>query len=261
VPYTGYKPVADYVRDLQVPQLKELITKYRPDLVWGDIGSPSTDRSVLQLLFNQALVSGRPVAVNNRMGLPDYDFTTPEYASSFTLQSTPFEASRGIDPYSYGYNAQTPDSAYATADELVRQLVDIVSKNGNLLLDIGPRADGTIPEIMQIRLREIGSWLKVNGEAVYDTTYWSRGAVDGDLRFTVRPNGAFYISSLVPPASTVTVNLPVPIGSGDRITMLGYRGAPLHWTKSRSGQLVIDVPAAARASGRHVWVFKVDHCG
>ncbi|MEN3306509.1 MAG: alpha-L-fucosidase [Micromonosporaceae bacterium] len=257
VPYTGDRPVADYQRDLQVPQLKELITKYRPEVLWGDIGYPATDRSVLQLYFNQGLATGDQVTVDNRMGLPDYDFTTPEYASSFALQPTKFEASRGIDPRSYGYNAATPDSAYATAEQLVRQLVDIVSKNGNLLLDIGPRADGTIPEVMQTRLREIGGWLAVNGEAIYDTTYWANGAVDGDLRFTIRPDEAFYLLSLTEPGTTVTTGMPVPIRAGDQVTMLGYRGGRLHWTRSTSGGLTIEVPDAARRSGRYVWVFKV----
>jgi alpha-L-fucosidase len=258
LPYTGYRAVADYQRDFQVPQLKELITKYRPEVLWGDIGYPATDRSVLQLYFNQGLATGDQVTVDNRMGLPDYDFTTPEYASSFALQPTKFEASRGIDPFSYGYNSATPDSAYATAEQLVGQLVDIVSKNGNLLLDIGPRADGTIPEIMQTRLREIGTWLAINGQAIYGTTYWSKGATDGDLRFTVKPNEAFYITSLTRPGSQVVVNAPVPIQPGNKITMLGYNGRPLHWTRNATGQLVIDVPAAAQQSGQHAWVFKVD---
>ncbi|WP_372349642.1 alpha-L-fucosidase [Streptomyces sp. KL116D] len=86
-----------------------------------------------------------------------------------------------------------------TTEEVVHSLVDIVSKNGNFLLDIGPRADGTIPEIMQTRLRETGHWLKVNGEAIYDTTYWARMAQLGeDLRFTVRPDKAFYTSTRSP---------------------------------------------------------------
>jgi alpha-L-fucosidase len=67
-----------------------------------------------------------------------------------------------------------------TTEQVVQSLVDIVSKNGNFLLDIGPRADGTIPEIMQTRLRETGRWLRTNGEAVYDTTYWSKMAELGD---------------------------------------------------------------------------------
>jgi len=257
VPYTGYREVANYQRDVQVPQLEEIVRKYRPEVLWGDIGTPATDRSVLQLYFNQALSTGDQVAVDNRMGLPDYDFTTPEYATSFSLQTSKFEASRGIDPFSYGYNAATPDSAYATADKLVATLVDIVSKNGNLLLDIGPRADGTIPEIMQQRLLEIGAWLAVNGEAIYDTTYWANGAADGNLRFTVRPNEAFYLHSLTAPGSTISTGMPVPIRDSDRVTMLGYRGGPLHWTRNPTGGITIEVPDAAREAGSHVWTFKV----
>jgi alpha-L-fucosidase len=112
------------------------------------------------------------------------------------------------------------DAFYATADQLITTLVDIVSKNGNFLLDIRPKADGTIPVIMQQRLQEMGAWLKVNGEAIYDTTYWWRASQDGDLRFTVRPNQAFYITSLVQPSSQIVVNQPVPIQPGDVITML-----------------------------------------
>lgn len=254
LPYTGATPINDYLADLQVPQLKELITGYHPDILWGDIGTPATDRSVLQAAFNQALDTGRQVTVNNRMGLPDYDFSTPEYAASFSLQTAKFEACRGIDPHSFGYNRATPDDRYATADELIGQLVDIVSKNGNFLLDIGPRADGTIPQIMATRLRQMGAWLAINGEAVYGTTYWARGAAEGDLRFTVAANKAFYISSLTAPGSQVTVHAPVPVADGDRISLLGY--GPLHSSRNAAGELVIDVPAAARDAGRYVWVFR-----
>jgi alpha-L-fucosidase len=257
LPYTGAKPITDYVAELQVPQLQELITQYRPDILWGDIGTPATDPAVLQLIFNQALESGREVTINNRFGMPFADFTTPEYASTFSLQTMKFEACRGIDPFSFGYNAQTPDDRYATAEELIRQLVDIVSKNGNLLLDIGPRADGTIPEIMQTRLRDMGAWLRVNGEAIYGTTYWARGAAEGDLRFTIAPNKAFYVCSLTAPGSQLTVRSPVPIRQGDRIRMLGYHGGPLHWSHDSTGALVIDVPPAAVDAGRYVWVFRI----
>lgn len=144
-----------------------------------------------------------------------------------------------------------------TAEEVVRSLVDIVSKNGNFLLDIGPRADGTIPEIMQTRLRETGRWLQVNGEAIHDTTYWSRMAQLGtDLRFTVRPDRAFYIHSLTRPGPKLTVEAPVPVRPFDRVTMLGH-DRPLTWTL-RNGALVVDVPEAARKAGRYVWVFKVE---
>jgi alpha-L-fucosidase len=146
---------------------------------------------------------------------------------------------------------------YMTADEVVDTLVDVTSKNGNFLLDIGPRADGSIPAIMQTRLRETGDWLKTNGEAVYGTTYWSRMAAQGPLRFTVKQNEAFYITSLTEPAAQVVVDAPAPIRAGDRVTMLGY-GSALPW-RWENGKLVIDVPPAARAAGKWAWTFKVSY--
>jgi alpha-L-fucosidase len=95
----------------------------------------------------------------------------------------------------------------------------------------------------------------VNGEAVYGTTYWSRMAARGPLRFTVKQNEAFYITSLEEPGAQVVVDAPVPIRAGDRVTMLGY-GKSLKWTW-QNGKLVIDVPAEARAAGKWAWTFKV----
>ncbi|MEU1481236.1 alpha-L-fucosidase [Streptomyces sp. NPDC005760] len=258
VPYTGYRAGKDFVKDYQAPQMLELIHGYDPELIWCDIGGANDSVHVLAEYFNHAKNRARPidVTVNNRSGISFHDFTTPEYTTYDNTVIAKWESSRGLDPFSYGYNQATPDGSYMTTEQVVRSLVDIVSKNGNFLLDIGPRADGTIPEIMQTRLRETGQWLRTNGEAVYDTTYWSKMAQLGeDLRFTVRPNRAFYVHSLVQPGSRLTVEAPVPIRSGDTVTMLGH-DRPLSWTVS-NGALVIDVPAAARRAGQHVWVFKV----
>ncbi|MFG2517878.1 alpha-L-fucosidase [Streptomyces sp. NPDC048527] len=262
VPYTGYTSGKDYVKGLQAPQMLELIHDYDPQLLWCDIGGVNDSLNVLAEFFNHGKNRPKPyeVAVNNRSGIGFHDFTTPEYTTYDNTVVAKWESSRGLDPYSYGYNAETPDDKYMTTEEVVHSLVDIVSKNGNFLLDIGPRADGTIPEIMQTRLRETGHWLKVNGEAIYDTTYWSRMAQLGeDLRFTVRPNKAFYIHSLAEPGATLTVEAAVPVRAGDKVTMLGY-DRPLNW-RTTGGKFVVDVPAAARAAGEHVWVFKVEWKG
>ncbi|MFE2423758.1 alpha-L-fucosidase [Streptomyces hokutonensis] len=258
VPYTGYTAGKDFVTEYQAPQMLELIHGYDPELIWCDIGGANDSLDVLAEYFNHAKNRRRPidVTVNDRSGIAFHDFTTPEYTTYENTVVAKWESSRGLDPFSYGYNRATPDDGYMTAEEVVRNLVDIVSKNGNFLLDIGPRADGTIPEIMQTRLRETGRWLRVNGEAIYDTTYWSRMAQLGDdLRFTVRPDEAFYIHSLAEPGAKLTVEAPIPIRSGDKVTMLGH-GRPLTWTL-RNGALVIDVPEAARKAGQHAWVFKV----
>ncbi|MFC9673551.1 MULTISPECIES: alpha-L-fucosidase [unclassified Streptomyces] len=262
VPYTGYTSGKDYVKGFQAPQMLELIHDYDPQLLWCDIGGVNDSRNVLAEFFNHGKNRPKPyeVAVNNRSGIGFHDFTTPEYTTYDNTVVAKWESSRGLDPYSYGYNAETPDDRYMSTEEVVHSLVDIVSKNGNFLLDIGPRADGTIPEIMQTRLRETGHWLKTNGEAVYDTTYWSRMAQLGeDLRFTVRPNKAFYIHSLAEPGATLRVEAAVPVRPGDKVTMLGY-DRPLNW-RATGGSFVVDVPAAARAAGEHVWVFKVEWKG
>lgn len=256
-PYTGYESGRNFVSDYQAPQMREIVHQYDPDVIWCDIGGVNDSRTVLAEYFNLAKNRTRPkdVTVDDRCGIPTHDFTTPEYETYPDTVVKKWEASRGLDPRSYGYNQATPDEMYMTADEVVDTLVDVTSKNGNFLLDIGPRADGSIPEIMQTRLRETGDWLRVNGEAIYGTTYWSRMAAQGPLRFTVKQNEAFYITSLEEPGEQVVVDAPVPVRTGDRVTMLGYDGT-LSW-RWQAGKLVIDVPAAARAAGDWAWTFKV----
>lgn len=259
LPYTGYTADKDFVTQYQAPQMLELIHGYDPEIIWCDIGGANDSLHVLAEYFNHAKKRHRPVdvTVNDRSGIGFHDYTTPEYTTYADTVVAKWEASRGLDPRSYGYNRATPDDAYMTTEEVVHSLVDVVSKNGNFLLDIGPRADGTIPQIMQTRLRETGAWLAVNGEAIHGTTYWSRMAQLGeDLRFTVRPDEAFYIHSLTRPGAKLTVQAPVPIRGGDKVTMLGH-DRPLNW-KVSNGALVVDVPETARRAGKHVWVFKVE---
>ena len=100
-------------------------------------------------------------------------YWTTEYTAGMSGMDHPWEESRGMG-FSYGYNRAERLEDYHTGRELVLMLTDIVSRGGNLLLDIGPTADGTIPVIMQERLHEIGDWLQVNGEAIYGTRPWKQ---------------------------------------------------------------------------------------
>lgn len=153
------------------------------------------------------------------------DFQTPERRNISDIFSLPWETCDALDPTSWGYNRQTPDENYMTTNELVDYLVDIVSKGGNLLINIGPRADGTIPEVMQERLTGAGKWLSVNGEAIYGTRPWSvygegptleevgtwgreNGEylfIAGDVRFT-RKGNILYAILLEWPGSEITLN-------------------------------------------------------
>ena len=99
-------------------------------------------------------------------------YTTSEYGSGMTADVV-WEESRGIG-HSYGYNRNEQLGDYKSSHDLILMLVDIVSRGGNLLLDIGPTADGRIPVIMQQRLIDMGNWLNTNGEAIYGTTPWKQ---------------------------------------------------------------------------------------
>src|SRR5205814_1462088 len=98
-------------------------------------------------------------------------YWTTEYTAGMSGIDHPWEENRGMG-VSYGYNRAEDLSVYHTGRELVFILVDTVSRGGNLLLDIGPNTDGTIPVIMEQRLKEIGDWMKINGEAIYGAKPW-----------------------------------------------------------------------------------------
>lgn len=141
LPYAGYVPVENYVSDVILPSMQTLAAM-GSELIWCDIGGPNLTAEFAAEYFNSAASEGRQVMTNNRCGTPG-DFDTPEYARYGAVQVRKWESNLGMDPFSYGYNRDTPDSAYLTADGIVTSLIDIVSKNGNFLLDVGPTANGS----------------------------------------------------------------------------------------------------------------------
>jgi len=192
--YEWYNPLwikdrKKFVDEHFLPQIKDLVNSYMPDIVWTDGEWEMTSQEwkseeFLAWLYNESPVKDN-VIVNDRWGKDARHkhggYYTTEYASSANFEK-PWEECRGIG-FSFGYNRNEDLWDYSTAQTLILLLADVVSHGGNLLLDIGPDGNGKIPPIMQERLLQIGDWLKVNGEAIYgtrkwkNTVQWSKGAI------------------------------------------------------------------------------------
>jgi alpha-L-fucosidase len=184
--YEWYNPLwladrKNYAVQHMAPQFKDVVTRYKPSLIFADGEWDMTSAEwkspeLLAWLFNDS-PSRDDVVINDRWGKDSRHkhggYFTTEYTAGLEGTDRPWEEDRGMG-FSFGYNRAEQLKDYRTPRELVLMLVDLVSRGGNLLLDIGPAADGTIPLIMEERLLQIGAWLGVNGEAIYGTRPWKR---------------------------------------------------------------------------------------
>jgi alpha-L-fucosidase len=238
--FMGSTPGGDYPFYAEA-QTRELIERYKPSVLWNDISWPARLDDELRLFADyyndvaDGVVNDRwlpmtperealrdPQARRNldtvlkahmktapSKGIipqlpPHCDFRTPEYAAFEDIETKKWEATRGMS-HSFGYNRGDMDADYESVESLVHSFVDSVSKNGNLLLNIGPRGeDAQIPGEQVDRLRGFGEWLCANGEAIYDTRPWTRAegrTSDGTMvRFTAK-DGAVYAHLLAMPAA------------------------------------------------------------
>jgi alpha-L-fucosidase len=207
---------------------RELIERYDPWILWSDIGYPPgcelpklwadfynrkpegviNDRWLqLPRFFFTRLGRFILTKILERMGKGEppkpahCDFVTPEYATRDHIAEQKWETCRGIGN-SFGYNQFEGADDYQKAVDLIRLLVDIVSKNGNLLLNVGPRADGSIHPLQVEALEGLGAWLKKNGEAIYGTRPWKRfnepGAGEADIRYTAKSGALYAILTKIP---------------------------------------------------------------
>ncbi len=266
---------------------RELIERYQPSVLWNDIGYPPSsnllalfadyynavpegvvndrfrqfslapERSLryrltlglikvmLPLLMKRARGVGAPAPIHA-------DFRTPEYTVARKITADKWEACRGMG-YSFGYNQQETESHLIAPDALVRLLADVVSKNGNLLLNVGPMADGTIPEPQLRRLRALGNWLKVNGEAIYGSRPWTRAegsTADGiPVRFT-RRGEMLYAILLGTPTKAEVVLKQVTAPPGATVALLGG-ASNLPWRQA-GADLAVALPDKLLAAPAHV---------
>src|SRR5258706_802892 len=168
-----------FAADHTWPQMKDLINNYQPDVFWTDGDWDATaetwkSQEFLAWLYNESPVKDK-IVVNDRWGsgirFKHAGIYTPEYQPDLDFEDHYWEESRGMG-YSYGYNREEDAWDYNSPQSLVIALIDKVSRGGNFLLDIGPDEHGKIPPIMEERLLQIGEWLKINGESIYNTKRW-----------------------------------------------------------------------------------------
>jgi alpha-L-fucosidase len=245
---------------------RDLVEHVKPDLLWwdGDWFTPASrwdSKELVAEYYNTAANEwGKEVAVNDRLGQvreEHGDFYTPEYETYDDVREHKWEANRGIGS-SFGYNRQEGPEDHLSVEEIVRSFVDVVSKNGNMLLNVGPKANGRIPELQKERLEGFGAWLDVNGEALFGTDYWhepedtirdieARYTTDGDHVYAVMFGWPGVSAPLIVPKYET-----VPDGAS--VAMLGVTdgdGSPreLDWQVAGE-ELVVSLPAD-RPAGDH----------
>jgi alpha-L-fucosidase len=266
-----YKENVDkYVDNHMIPQMKDLVNTYKPDVVWtdGEWDYPSEkwrSTEFLAWLYNDSPVKN-DVVVNDRWGKETRGkhggIYTTEYDLIHDANSTgmeinhPWEECRGIGS-SFGVSRNEMLDDYSTSEQLVHILVDKVARGGNLLLNIGPNADGSIPVIMQQRLRDMGNWLRVNGDAIYNTRKWANApkvTADTKLYFTTKGKDLYAIVTKWSDASFDISN----ISKSLKISMLGYNGVVK--TVLKNGKLTITPPMLSPSTNpcSHAWVYKIE---
>jgi len=234
--------------------MRELIRKYHPAILWNDINYPKSGHP-LEIMAE--FYNGTPDGVvDDRFGVAHSDFTSPEYETLDKISAKKWEECRGLGR-SFGYNRAEGEAETIKKDELIYLLVDIVSKNGNLLLDVGPEADGTIPAVQMDRLRALGAWLEMNGEGIYGTRPFQRAEGETSEGIRVRytqKGGALYAFLLGEPKSKLITIKNLAPKSVEALTLLGSK-YPLAW-KQNGRDLQVQLPAGL--PGKYAYTLKIE---
>ncbi|XP_050462733.1 alpha-L-fucosidase isoform X2 [Cataglyphis hispanica] len=255
-----------FVTQKIIPELQELVETYKPEIVWSDGDWEASDsywksKEFLAWLYNESPVKDT-VVVNDRWGsnMPCHHggfFTCTDRFNPGVLLPHKWENCMTIDKKSWGFRRNAILSEYFTLAELVKELIVTVSCGGNLLMNIGPTKDGIISPIFEERLRGMGAWLTINGEAIYDTKPWAiqNDTLTGSTWYTQSKNEKqLYASILEWPEDNILLLGSLKISKNFQIQLLGYSSI-IPW-KQYDDKLEIYLPANAHR-GQPAWVLKI----
>jgi len=237
----------EYLKNIALPQAKEILSRYPLDIMWWD--TPTWMNEERTRPFVDAIKIRPEIITNNRLGI-DGDTKTPEQFVPVTGHEGDWETCMTMNRH-WGYNAY--DTDWKSSEELIHKLIEICSKGGNFLLNVGPTAEGEFPEPCIERLQDMGVWLKVNGESIYGTTagpfhYLSWGAA-------TRKGDLLYLHVTDWPENG---KLNVPMSSNAvSAALLVNPEEPLHISKEAE-RIVIDLPLEAPDPVATVVILKVD---
>ena len=178
--------IAPYVDKHMIPQFKELISAYKPSLIFsdGEWSNSAKQFHAAELIAWYYNLVGPDAIVNNRWGGGSkIGFLTPEYSSGMKPTSRPWTEVRGLGR-SFGLNRNEKLDAYMSPQDLIHFLIQAVANGGGITINLGPQADGQIPLIQQERMIQLGQWLKVNGPAIYGSKVWTKTTEYKDVQLS-----------------------------------------------------------------------------
>lgn len=176
--------IGDYVEKHMIPQFREVIANYRPEVLFtdGEWYNSAEQWHARELIGWYYGVAGKEAIVNDRWGEEsDIGFRTPEYSSGGFQSERPWAEVRGLGR-SFGLNRYEKLSAYLSSQELIRLFARTVAYGGGLIINVGPSADGKIPLLQQERLEDLGEWIRINEEAIYGSRAWSKNGEEKEVR-------------------------------------------------------------------------------
>jgi alpha-L-fucosidase len=257
-----------YVDTILHPQLHDIINTFQPEVLWSDGDWEMDDtywgsKEFLAWLYNDSPVRDT-VVTNDRWGSGDpcthggY-YTCEDRYNPGKLQNHKWENCLTIDSQSWGYRRNADINDMLTIDQLISELASTVACGGNMLLNVGPTAEGMIIPVFAERLLQIGAWLEVNGDSIYSTVPWrAQNDTAANVWYTLKGSTVYAIVLSWPTNNAVVLTQPIP-SSKTTVTMLGYGN--LKFQSNSYGSITVQLPTVPISAlpNPHAWVLQLNN--